>query len=62
VKTPAGLYCPSTGAIAKTALMSSQPRFTISGYMAKHRSDEPEYLRQMNTHVLPGLRKAGVPE
>jgi tetratricopeptide (TPR) repeat protein len=49
-------------AVAKAALLSNQPRFTISGYMAKHRSDEPEYLRQMNTHVLPGLRKAGVPE
>ena len=49
-------------ATAKAALLRGQPLFTIGAFMAKRRSDDAEYLRQMNAHVLPGLRRAGVPE
>ncbi|MEO6410011.1 MAG: adenylate/guanylate cyclase domain-containing protein [Burkholderiaceae bacterium] len=49
-------------AIAREQLMRSQPEFTITRFMEKHRSDNARYLEQMNAHMLPALRKAGVRE
>jgi class 3 adenylate cyclase/TolB-like protein len=47
---------------ARKQLLQRAPGFTISRYRAKKYSDEPEYLKQMETMIYPALRKAGVPE
>ena len=48
--------------IATQQLLRGQPEFTIARFMQKRRSETAAYVQQMETHVLPGLRKAGVPE
>jgi class 3 adenylate cyclase/tetratricopeptide (TPR) repeat protein len=47
---------------AKDELLRLVPTFTISRYVAKGISPHPVYLRAVDEHIIPGLRKAGVPE
>ena len=47
---------------ARALFLERAPGFTISRYKAKRYSNEPEYLKQMETIVYPALRKAGVPD
>jgi class 3 adenylate cyclase/TolB-like protein len=47
---------------AKAQLMKRVPDFTISRFLAKQFSNNPRWIEQIRTHVVPGLRKAGVPE
>ena len=47
---------------AKAALLRSQPEFTIGRLAANRRPGQQAYLHQMNIHVLPALRKAGLGE
>ena len=47
---------------AKSRLLKYQPGFTIARFKAIGVSDNPAYLQQTETHILAGLRKAGIPE
>ena len=47
---------------AKDELLRLVPTFTISRYAAQRISPHPAYLRAVDEHIIPGLRKAGVPE
>ena len=47
---------------AKAQLMRRVPDFTIARFLAKRFSDNPVWIEEINTRVVPGLRKAGVPE
>ena len=49
-------------AAEKARLWKQQPGFTISDFKALHYSDNPTYWQQTETHLLSGLRKAGIPE
>jgi tetratricopeptide (TPR) repeat protein len=49
-------------AAAKTELDRLLPSFTIGILKSKGYSKQPSYVRQAETHLYPGLRKAGVPE
>ena len=43
-------------------LLKRQPGYTITKDKATPFSDSPEYLRLLELHFYPGLRKAGLPE
>jgi class 3 adenylate cyclase/TolB-like protein/tetratricopeptide (TPR) repeat protein len=45
----------------KARLMALAPGFTIAKFRARA-PKHPDFVRQFDDHVLPGLRKAGVPE
>ena len=49
-------------AIAKAELLKLQPGHTIAKDRARLFSDHPEFVKQIETHLYPGLRKAGIPE
>jgi class 3 adenylate cyclase len=46
---------------AKARIMELAPGFTISKWRSRAPS-HPDFVRQFDEHILPGLRKAGVPE
>ena len=43
-------------------MMKRVPDLTISRFLAKQFSNNPRWMEQIRTNVIPGLRKAGVPE
>ena len=47
---------------AVSVLKQQQPGLTIENSLIRAMSDNPTYARQLETHVYPGLRKAGIPE
>lgn len=47
---------------AKAKLLQVRPDFTIARYEAKRFSRSPEMIERDKTHLIAGLRKAGVPE
>jgi tetratricopeptide (TPR) repeat protein len=47
---------------AKAKLLQVRPDFTIARYEAKRFSRSPEVIERDRTHLIAGLRKAGVPE
>jgi len=49
-------------AAAKAQVLRQRPEFSIAAFKALNPSDVPAYWEQIETHVFPGLRKAGVPE
>jgi hypothetical protein len=56
-----------TGDVAKVKtseaeLLRRRPGFSIAQLNAMGLSDNPVYLKQAETNVISGLRKAGVPE
>jgi tetratricopeptide (TPR) repeat protein len=48
--------------VAKAELLKRQPRFSIAKDKAAGLSEHPDYLKMLETHYYPGLRKAGLPE
>jgi len=49
-------------ATAKAQLLKLQPGYTIERFRALRTSNTPEYWQQVEAHIFPGLRKAGLPE
>jgi adenylate cyclase len=49
-------------AMEKAALLKLQPKITIAWLNASQVSNNPNWLQQREVSVLPGLRKAGIPE
>ena len=49
-------------AVVKAKLLELQPGYTIAVDHARLFSDHPEFVRQVEAHLYPGLRKAGIPE
>jgi len=52
-------------ASAKARLLKLHPRFTIAGLRSSlppNAAPNPAWLQQADTYVIPGLRKAGIPE
>ncbi len=49
-------------AAAKTELLRSMPTFTISRFEARQFSNNPIWVKEVREHLIPGWRKAGVPE
>jgi TolB-like protein len=49
-------------AAAKAELLKHAPNYTIARYVALQKSDAPKYAALTETHILAGLRKAGIPE
>jgi adenylate cyclase len=49
-------------AVAKAELLKRQPGFSIAKDKAALLSAHPDYLKMLETHYYPGLRKAGIPE
>jgi len=49
-------------AIAKAELLKRQPGFSIAKDKAALLSAHPDYLKMLEAHYYPGLRKAGIPE
>jgi tetratricopeptide (TPR) repeat protein len=47
---------------SKAELLKRRPGFSISEHNALGLSNNPAYLMQAEANVLPGLRKAGIPE
>jgi class 3 adenylate cyclase/TolB-like protein len=47
---------------AKAKLLKGRPDFTIARFEAKRFSASPEMAERNKTHLIAGLRKAGVPE
>ena len=50
------------GAVVKAKLLELQPGYTIAIDRARLFSDHPEFVKQVEAHLYPGLRKAGIPE
>jgi tetratricopeptide (TPR) repeat protein len=48
--------------VAKAEVLTRQPRMSIANVKALRLSDNPIFLRQLEDHVYPGLRKADIPE
>ena len=49
--------------IARNEVLKQQPRFTIEKFKAREAtSASAGYLQRLETHVLTGLRKAGLPD
>jgi tetratricopeptide (TPR) repeat protein len=49
-------------AVAKAEVLKRQPQMSIANVKALRLSDNPIFLRQLEDHVYPGLRKADIPE
>ncbi len=49
-------------AVAKAELLKRQPGFSIAKDKAALLSAHPDYLKMLEAHYYPGLRKAGIPE
>jgi hypothetical protein len=49
-------------AAAKSQLLKIQPGFTIARFTTSGVSNNPLFLQQTETHMVAGLRKAGIPE
>ena len=49
-------------ATSKAELLRRRPEFSIARLNKMGLSDNPVYLKQAETNVIPGLRKAGIPE
>jgi tetratricopeptide (TPR) repeat protein len=49
-------------AVEKAALLKLQPKITIAWFNASGVSNNPILLQQREASILPGLRKAGIPE
>jgi adenylate cyclase len=49
-------------AAAKSQLLRIQPGFTIARFTTSGVSNNPLFLQQTETHMVAGLRKAGIPE
>jgi adenylate cyclase len=47
---------------AKRELTRRQPGFTVGGFRAQRRSQNPVYVEQVERNLFAGLRKAGLPE
>jgi DNA-binding winged helix-turn-helix (wHTH) protein/TolB-like protein len=48
--------------VARREMLKHQPETTLANNMYLRISDEPSFRRQVEEHLLTGLRKAGVPE
>ena len=48
--------------LAKADLLQRQPQMSIAYVKALRLSDNSIFLQQLENHVYPGLRKAGIPE
>jgi len=48
--------------LAKADLLQRQPQMSIAYVKALRLSDNSIFLQQLDDHVYPGLRKAGIPE
>ena len=48
--------------LAKAALLQGQPQMSLAYVKALRLSDNSIFLQQLEDHVYPGLRKAGIPE
>jgi tetratricopeptide (TPR) repeat protein len=48
--------------LAKADLLQGQPQMSIAHVKALRLSDNSIFLQQLEDHVYPGLRKAGIPE
>ena len=49
-------------AVTKDELLKRQPGYTIAKDRARLFSNHPAFVKQIETHLYPGLRKAGIPE
>jgi len=49
-------------AASKAELLRRRPSFTVAQLEAMGLSDNAVYLKQAETNIIPGLRKAGIPE
>lgn len=49
-------------AVARSELLKRQPGFSIAKDKAAPLSTHPDYLKMLEAHYYPGLRKAGIPE
>jgi len=49
-------------AAAKAELLKRAPNYTIARYVALQKSDSLKYAELTESHILAGLRKAGIPE
>ena len=49
-------------AVARSELLKRQPGFSIAKDRAAPLSNHPDYLKMLEAHYYPGLRKAGIPE
>jgi len=47
---------------AKAELLKRVPNYTIARYLELQKSDSPRYAELTERHILPGLRKAGIPD
>ena len=52
----------SKAALAKSRLLEQRPDMSIAKFKAMKRSDDPVYADQTETHLIGGLRFAGLPE
>jgi adenylate cyclase len=48
--------------VVKAKLLELQPGYTIAIDRARLFSDHPAFVKQVEAHLYPGLRKAGIPE
>jgi hypothetical protein len=46
----------------KATLLRQRPGFTLADFRALKLSDNADFLKQTEHHLLAGLRKAGIPE
>ena len=49
-------------AAEKAALLQLRPNTSIADFKNLYWSDNPAFVQQTETHLLAGLRKAGLPE
>jgi class 3 adenylate cyclase/TolB-like protein len=52
----------ANAALEKTALLRLRPYVSIADFKGMWYSNHPDFVRQADAHLLPGLRKAGIPE
>lgn len=50
------------GITSKDAVLQQQPGYTIDRYRRTYSASSPLFLEQVEQHLAPGLRKAGLPE
>ena len=47
---------------AKDSVLQQQPGYTIERYRRTYAASPPQFLEQVEQHLAPGLRKAGLPD
>lgn len=52
----------SRAAVARAAMLKQQPGATVANNVYLRLSNDPLFRRQVDEHLLAGLRKAGIPE